>query len=94
MELADVQIQKVGTVIKVTTPIIHAQEPSVPTDFVDYMSTTSIFTFANEQGLVNQEIHKASPIARYLTVTEAILLGLSVFAFIYLGVVMFKPDWF
>ena len=67
MELADVQIQKVGTVIKVTTPIIHAEEPSVPTDFVDYLSTTSIFTFANEQGLVNQEIHKASPIARYLT---------------------------
>lgn len=67
MELADVQIQKVGTVIKVTTPIIHAQEPAVPSDFVDYMSTTSIFTFANEQGLVNQEIHKASPIARYLT---------------------------
>jgi hypothetical protein len=31
------------------------------------MSTTSIFTFANEQELVNQEIHKASPIARYLT---------------------------
>ena len=29
-----------------------------------------------------------------MTVTEAILLGLSVFAFIYLGVVMFKPDWF
>jgi hypothetical protein len=67
MELADVRIQKVGTVIKVTTPIIHAEEPSVPTDFVDYLSTTSIFTFANEQGLVNQEIHKASPIARYLT---------------------------
>ena len=67
MELADVQIQRSGTVIKVTTPIIHADEPSVPTDFVDYMSTTSIFTFANEQGLVNQEIHKASPIARYLT---------------------------
>ena len=67
LELADVQIQRTGTVIKVTTPIIHADEPSVPTDFVDYMSTTSIFTFANEQELVNQEIHKASPIARYLT---------------------------
>lgn len=67
MELADVQIQRSGTVIKVTTPIIHADEPSVPTDFVDYMSSTSIFTFANEQGLANQEIHKASPIARYLT---------------------------
>ena len=29
-----------------------------------------------------------------MTVTEGILLGLSVLAFIYLGVVMFKPDWF
>jgi hypothetical protein len=34
---------------------------------VDYLSTTSIFTFANEQELVNHEIGKASPIARYLT---------------------------
>ena len=39
----------------------------MPTDFVDYLSTTSIFTFANEQELVNHEIGKASPIARYLT---------------------------
>lgn len=67
LELSDVQIQRSGTVIKVTTPNIHADEPAVPTDFVDHMSTTSIFTFANEQELVNQEIHKASPIARYLT---------------------------
>jgi hypothetical protein len=29
-----------------------------------------------------------------MTVIEAILLGLSVLAFVYLGVVMFKPDWF
>ena len=67
LELADVQINKSGTVIKVTTAAIHADEPSVPTDFVDYLSTTSIFTFANEQELVNHEISKASPIARYLT---------------------------
>jgi hypothetical protein len=39
----------------------------VPTDFMDYLSTTSIFAFANEQELVNHEIGKASPIARYLT---------------------------
>ena len=39
----------------------------MPSDFVDYLSTTSIFTFANEQELANREIHKASPIARYLT---------------------------
>jgi hypothetical protein len=67
LELADVQIKKTGTVIKVTTAGVHAEEPSVPTDFVDYLSTTSIFTFANEQELVNHEIGKASPIARYLT---------------------------
>jgi hypothetical protein len=67
LELGDVQIKKTGTVIKVTTAAIHSEEPSVPTDFVDYLSTTSIFTFANEQELVNHEISKASPIARYLT---------------------------
>jgi hypothetical protein len=67
VELNDVQVTKVGTVIKVHTAAIHPNEPSVPTDFMDYLSTTSIFTFANEQELVNHEIGKASPIARYLT---------------------------
>jgi len=62
-----VQIQKSGTVITVSTEAIHSDEPTVPTDFMDYLSTTSIFTFANEQELVNHEIGKASPIARYLT---------------------------
>jgi hypothetical protein len=67
LELKDVEVTKVGTVIKVKTADIHANEPAVPTDFMDYLSTTSIFTFANEQELVNHEITKASPIARYLT---------------------------
>jgi hypothetical protein len=67
LELNDVQVTRVGTVIKVRTAAIHPNEPSVPTDFMDYLSTTSIFTFANEQELVNHEIGKASPIARYLT---------------------------
>jgi hypothetical protein len=67
LELADVQIKRNGNVITVTTGPVHAEEPSVPSDFVDYLSTTSIFTFANEQELANREIHKASPIARYLT---------------------------
>jgi hypothetical protein len=67
LELADVQIKRTGNAITVTTGPVHAVEPSVPSDFVDYLSTTSIFTFANEQELVNREIHKASPIARYLT---------------------------
>ena len=67
LELQDVQVTRSGTVIKVRTPAIHADEPSVPTDFMDYLSTKSIFTFANEEELVNHEIGKASPIARYLT---------------------------
>jgi len=67
LELNDVQVTRVGTVIKVRTTAIHHNEPAVPTDFMDYLSTTSIFTFANEQELVNHEIGKASPIARYLT---------------------------
>ena len=67
LELNDVQVTQVGTVIKVRTAAIHPNEPAVPTDFMDYLSTTSIFTFANEQELVNHEIQKASPIARYLT---------------------------
>jgi hypothetical protein len=67
LELSDVQVTREGSVIKVRTAAIHPDEPSVPTDFMDYLSTTSIFTFANEQELVNHEIGKASPIARYLT---------------------------
>lgn len=67
LELNDVQVTRMGNLIKVRTAAIHPNEPSVPTDFMDYLSTTSIFTFANEQELVNHEINKASPIARYLT---------------------------
>jgi hypothetical protein len=67
LELREVQVSRSGSVIKVRTPPIHADEPSVPTDFMDYLSTKSIFTFANEEELVNREIGKASPIARYLT---------------------------
>src|SRR5882757_10356504 len=67
LELNDVQVTRVGSIIKVRTAAIHPNEPAVPTDFMDYLSTTSIFTFANEQELVNHEIQKASPIARYLT---------------------------
>ena len=67
LELNDVQVKREGTVITVSTPAIHSAEPSVPTDFMDTLATTSIFTFANEQELVNHEISKASPIARYLT---------------------------
>jgi hypothetical protein len=67
LELSDVQVTKSGDVIKVSTAAIHSDEPTVPSDLVDYLSTSSVFTFANEQELVNHELGKASPIARYLT---------------------------
>src|SRR5215831_14371698 len=67
LELGDVAIERAGDTLKVRTRAIHADEPSVPSDFLDYLSTSSMFTFTNEQGLVNREIQKSSPLARYLT---------------------------
>jgi hypothetical protein len=67
LELSDVTIERVGDTLKVSTRAIHPDEPSVPSDFLDYLSTSSMFTFTNEQGLVNKEIQKSSPLARYLT---------------------------
>jgi hypothetical protein len=67
LELADVTLERAGDTIKVHTRPIHADEPAVPSDFLDYLSTTSLFTFANEQQLVNEEIKKSTPLARYLT---------------------------
>jgi hypothetical protein len=67
LELKDVAIERAGDTLKVRTGAIHADEPAVPSDFLDYLSTSSMFTFSNEQGLVNKEIQKSSPLARYLT---------------------------
>ena len=67
LELNDVSIERSGDSLKVKTRAIHPDEPAVPTDFLDYLSTSSFFTFANEQQLVNLEVQKASALARYLT---------------------------
>jgi hypothetical protein len=67
LELSDVKVEREGAKIKVHTSAIHADEPAVPTDFIDYLSTDSFFNFANEDQIVNGEIGKASAIARYLS---------------------------
>ncbi|MEJ0036951.1 MAG: hypothetical protein WDO68_12870 [Gammaproteobacteria bacterium] len=67
LELGDVSIERAGDTIRVSTRAIHPDEPAVPSDFLDYLATSSLFTFTNEQGLVNKEIQKSSPLARYLT---------------------------
>lgn len=67
LELSNVSIERTGDTLKVHAGAIHPDEPAVPSDFLDYLSTGSVFTFANEQELVNHEIQKSSAIARYLT---------------------------
>jgi hypothetical protein len=67
LELSDVAIERSGTVLKVKTKAIKADEPAVPTDYMDYLSTNPLFNFTNEQQLLNEEIGKASGLARYLT---------------------------
>lgn len=68
LELGDVAVARAGDMLTVKTGAIRADEPAVPTDFLDYLSTSPWFNLANEQELVNREISRASPIARYLTV--------------------------
>lgn len=54
-------------VLKVETPAIRADDPSVPTDFGEYMARTSFWTLDNEQAIVRREMQKATPLARHLT---------------------------
>jgi hypothetical protein len=67
LELSDITVERTGTTLTVRTKSIKADEPSVPTDYMDYLSTNPLFNFANEQQLLNEEIGKASSLARYLT---------------------------
>lgn len=68
LDLAEVRIERSGTGLVVKTGSIRADEPAVPTDFMDYLSNSPWFNVANEQALVNKEIARASPIARWLSV--------------------------
>lgn len=67
LSLGDVELERSGDRLRVRTTGIRADEPAVPTDFLDYLATDNLFTFANEERLVNEEVRKASAIARYLS---------------------------
>jgi hypothetical protein len=54
-------------VLSVDTPPIRADDPSVPSDFGEFMAQTSFWTLDNEQAIVRREMQKASPLARHLT---------------------------
>ena len=54
-------------VLHVTTPAIRADDPSVPSEFGEYMAQTSFWTLESEQAIVMREMQKATPLARHLT---------------------------
>jgi hypothetical protein len=68
IELGDIQVSRDGSVINVRTSAIRALDPSVPTDRMDHVAAISLFSVGvDEHELVNAEIAKATPLARYLT---------------------------
>jgi hypothetical protein len=54
-------------VLTVDTPPIRADDPSVPTEYGEYMAQTSFWTLDSEQAIVMREMQKATPLARHLT---------------------------
>lgn len=54
-------------VLTVDAPAIRADDPSVPSDFGEYLAQTSFWTLDNEQAIVRREMQKATPMARHLT---------------------------
>jgi hypothetical protein len=54
-------------VLRVTTPPIRGDDPSVPSDVGEYVAQTSFWTLESEQAIVMREMQKATPLARHLT---------------------------
>jgi hypothetical protein len=54
-------------VLTVDTPAIRADDPSVPTEFGEYLAQTSFWTLDSEQAIVMREMQKSTPLARHLT---------------------------
>lgn len=67
LDLSEVSISRDGEALVVKAPAIRADEPSVPTDFIDYLSKQPWLSLVNDQALVNAEVARATPIARYLS---------------------------
>jgi hypothetical protein len=66
LPLTDVTVERSGSKLTVRTGAITADEPALPTESLDYLSTEPILNLVDEGDLVNKEIGKASGIARYL----------------------------
>lgn len=66
LPLTDVSVKREGSLLKVRTAGIRADEPALPTDTMDYLSTEPMLNFVDEDKLINTEIGKASAVARYI----------------------------
>ena len=67
LPLDDVRIERSGSTLTVHTAAIRPDEPALPTDSLEYLSTEPILNLVDEAELVNAEMRKASAIARYLS---------------------------
>ncbi len=54
-------------VLRVDTPPIRGDDPSVPSEVGEYLAQTSFWTLDSEQAIVIREMQKATPMARHLT---------------------------
>src|SRR5262245_53878592 len=60
LPLDSVAIERQGATLLVRTAGLRVDEPALPTDTMDYMSTEPVLNLVNESDLVNTEIRKAS----------------------------------
>jgi hypothetical protein len=66
LPLTDVAIERKGSAVEVRTAPIKIDEPALPTESLDSLSTEPLLNFVDENELVTAELKKASAIARYL----------------------------
>ena len=68
LDLADTKLSLgADGVLRVDTPAIRGDDPSVPSEVGEYLAQTSFWTLDNEQAIVMREMQKATPLARHLT---------------------------
>ena len=68
LDLAETKLSlSADGVLHVSTPPIRGDDPSVPSEFGEYMAQTSFWTLDSEQAIVMREMQKATPLARHLT---------------------------
>lgn len=68
LDLAETKLT-LGTdgIVRVKTPPVRMDDPSVPSDIGEYLAQTSFWSLESEQSIVMREMQKVTPLARHLT---------------------------